>query len=708
MKRLALLVGIILMSAGVFADISISEPNDVYNLGDRLYVNLDGLRGAENGNLDIDLSCGNSSINMVRIPARAFSQGEDQTYSIPYKILDLEDLGIFNLNDIIGTCQVIAKLAEDVASSKTFEISDDIDVDVSLDKTSYNPGENVVVRINAVKPNGALVSGFVEASNASSFSKAIEEGVVEEVFSVPETIEAGVYYLNVRAYDVGSVGVLNEGKGFASYVVNQVATSLVLSLSDVIATPGDNFSTGVGVFDQSGVEMEGNVFVKVVSPEGEESESVVSAGEFVLIDFLSNSSVGTWSIVSEFDGLVMEREFEMMSLQKVEFDFEEAVLVVRNVGNVLYNKSIDVNIGDDIMTLDLKIGVGEVRKFSLEAPIGNYEVVVGDGDYEISRNVLLTGNAISISDFRSGAIFKDYSFVWIFLIIILGSIGGVLFIRFRKTKTLGKEGNVFEKFIDKIKIGSRRPIAEGRALGKKVGDKIPAKVKSQMDDSLNFTKKSPAVQGLDVKNYSSEDKTMVDFTKKGTGSAESSLVLKGEKHMSGIVCLSIKNFESLGDVGKSGLRGIVEGSKGKGLVDYRGEFIFVVFSPLVTRTYRNESLAVQCGMDILEGLKAYNKKFRDKVEFGIGVHAGDLIASKKGGSLKYTGIGNTISLAKRMSDVDNTKVVVSEVIRKKLLRKLKVVKGKEIGEKVTWVVSEVRDGSADAVRLKELLARQNS
>ncbi len=698
MKKLVLLLGCLMICSGVLADISISEPLDVYNLGDKLYIDLDGLRGAENGNLDIDLSCENDSVNLVRIPARAFSTGEDQSYSIPYKVLDLEDLGILDLKSIVGICQIIASLSGNAVSSKTFEVSDDIVVTASLDKLEYNPGESVVVKIEAVKLNGVLVNGFVEGSNVSSFNRVIEEGFAEEIFSVSETAEAGVYYLGVRVYDVGFGGVLNEGKQVVSYVVNQVATSLVLSLSDLAAVPGGNFSIGVEIFDQSGVEMSGNVFVEIISPEGEEIESVVSAGEFVFVEFMSNSSVGTWKIVSRFDDLNVEREFEMLPLQKVEFDFEDSVLVVRNVGNVLYNKSIEVLIGEEVMTLDLKINIGEVRKFSLKAPVGNWEVVVGDGEHEISRQVLLTGNAISVSDFGNGAIFKNYSIVWVFLIVVLGGIGGILLMRYRRTKTLGGDASLIQRVRGIGKTGAK--------LKKRVGKKVPAKVMSHMDDSLNFTKKSPAIQGLDSKDHNGEDKTMVDFTKKGAMGAEATLVLKGEKHVSGVAAIGIKNFEGLGDSARDALKKIIESSKGKGLVDYRGDYIFVVFSPLVTRTYRNEKLSVRCGMDILESLKAYNKKFKDKFEFGIGVHAGDLIASKNGRGLKYTGVGNTISFAKRMSDVDSSKVVVSEVIRKKLIRELKVSKGKDIGEKKTFVVLEIRDGAGDRKKLKQLMARQ--
>jgi len=87
------------------------------------------------------------------------------------------------------------------------------------------------------------------------------------------------------------------------------------------------------------------------------------------------------------------------------------------------------------------------------------------------------------------------------------------------------------------------------------------------------------------------------------------------------------------------------------------------------------------------------------------VHTGELIASKIDGKLKYTSIGNTISFSKRISDSDTGKLIISEEIRKKLLRDLKVSKNKEIGEKQTYNVSEIKDKSGNEARLKDLLKR---
>lgn len=691
----------ILTSSFVWAGISISEPADIYNLGDKLYIELDGLRGADVGNLNIDLICGNKTINLIKIRARDFSLEEDQSYSTDV-ILNSGDLEILNLSDIIGECQVISSLGASVASTKTFTITNNIFVSASLDKTLYNPGEAVTVSIEAVKANGDLLNGFIESSNITSFSKAIENGIASEIFSMPETNEAGVYHLNIRAYDFEQ----NEGSVTVFFDLNQVASSIITSLSNTEIIPGEDFTIGVEVFDQSGIEMEGTVFVKIISPENVETESTIQTGEFNTFDFVSNSSVGTWKAITSFNDVVEGREFEMLGIQKVEFDIEDSVLTITNVGNVLYNKTISVQVGNETRELELKIDIGEIRKFNLGAPNGEYEIMIDDGDNSISQQVLLTGNVVSISDFKEVGIFKSYSIVWIFLIIILGGTGFVFFMRYRKTKTIKEDGiikkiiNRIRKIKDKFSVGSAHPELRNAVTNAKTT------IKSHMADSLHLTDKSPAVQGLDTKNYSHEDKSMVDLTTKTTGVAESSLVLKGGKYMSAIVALNVKNYGDLGKVAKETLHKAVTGEqKNKGVVDWRDDYIFIVFSPVVTKTYHNEILATKTGMTILNSLNIHNKKFKDKIEFNLGVHAGELITAKVDGKLKYTSIGNAVSLAKRISDSDIKKLIVSDTIRKKLIRDLKVDKGKDISGNQVYEVLEIKDRSANATKLKDLLKR---
>jgi hypothetical protein len=690
-------VGIFVLSLVIFASfasaagITLNEPKEIYNLGDKLYVTAGGLLGSENGNLNLNLVCGNQTTNLVKISARAFETGTEQTYSIPYKILDAKDLEVENISSILGSCQVIASLGTQVAATKQFTVTKDVSLTVTLDKAEYNPGEGITLSVDVIKANGDLLNGFIEASNATSFSKAVQEGKVTEVFSMPATAEAGVYSLDLRAYDVGSDGTLNEGTTQAFFTIKQVPSSIVLSISSEEVTPGDKITVGGELFDQSGKEMEGTLSVEVASSLGEIRTYTVNANEFLDINFETNATPGEWVVAVSFEGVLEERVFNVSEVQKVNFTFEENLLIVTNVGNTRYNKTIEVNIGEEIMKLDLNMEMGEVRKFNLKAPEGEYNVSVGDGETAMNQAVLLTGNAISIKDFKDGGIFRNYTIVWVFLILVLGAAGIVLVIRFRrKTRTVGEEWSFFRRF---------------RLFHKKVKSRIPHTVRSSISNSMNFTNKSPEAHSFDD-SYSHEDKTLLDLTKKKIESAESALVLKGQKLNSSVIAVSLKNYGALNENTKKELNNSLEKMKAmKGLVDWRGDSLLIVFSPLVTKTYSNEALAVKAGIVLEKSMADHNKKFSNRLEFNIGIHSGELIASIEGGKLKYTSIGNTVSLAKRMADSDSRKVLISEAIRKKLLREIRAEKDKMINDHQIYSVSDMKDREVNEAKLKDILKR---
>ncbi len=76
-------------------------------------------------------------------------------------------------------------------------------------------------------------------------------------------------------------------------------------------------------------------------------------------------------IVASFNDLIEEREFEMLGLQKVEFEIEDSVLSVTNIGNTLYNKTISVQIGNEVMNLELKLMSAKLENLILKHPSVN-------------------------------------------------------------------------------------------------------------------------------------------------------------------------------------------------------------------------------------------------------------------------------------------------------------------------------------------------
>jgi D-serine deaminase-like pyridoxal phosphate-dependent protein len=55
----------------------------------------------------------------------------------------------------------------------------------------------------------------------------------------------------------------------------------------------------------------------------------------------------------------------------------------------------------------------------------------------------------------------------------------------------------------------------------------------------------------------------------------------------------------------------------------------LAFSPSITKRAENDMLAVQTAKEIVHLLEEHNKKMKNKIEFGVGVHKGSLITNSQ-------------------------------------------------------------------------------
>jgi len=94
--------------------------------------------------------------------------------------------------------------------------------------------------------------------------------------------------------------------------IKQVASSIIISLSNTEATPGEEFTIGAEVFDQSGKEIIGTVSARVISPDNEETVVAIPTGDFSTFDFPINASAGLWRIIAIFNGIEDLNDFDIL------------------------------------------------------------------------------------------------------------------------------------------------------------------------------------------------------------------------------------------------------------------------------------------------------------------------------------------------------------------------------------------------------------
>ena len=376
-KEIFVLLICFTLASLVSAQLSVSETDDVYNLGDRLYVSIDGIVGADSGNLNLNLVCGNSTTNLLKISARAFPKGEGSSYSLPYKIISADDLEISDIGRVVGECNLQASLGSQRASGATFKISDNIIVAASSDKKYYNPGETMTLLIGVEKENGAEYSGEIRLSNFTEDLVLIENEKKLEV-EIDSDLAAGEYMINFDLED----GQGNVGSESLLFNVNQVASKIGFGVNKLEIYPGESVSISGEVLDQSGELMYETIDFEITSPRGLVITETLQIGEDILdVSFPYNSTKGEWRIVATSAGLRDELEIEILPSSHLIYDISSNILTVTNIGNELFDGYFNITIAGEQRRVFARLEPAESGQFELSAPSGDYEINLNDGNH---------------------------------------------------------------------------------------------------------------------------------------------------------------------------------------------------------------------------------------------------------------------------------------------------------------------------------------
>ncbi len=638
------------------ASITISQPESIYNLGDTIYTTITINPSEIEGNFELNLICGNSSETFYKISPAESAFTINQETKINHKIiLEKQYLG-----DLIGECQIRVNLGETIANTDKFRISSDISVTATLDNEFYDPGETITLNIDATKPNGKKLEGFVKITGLVNVERQIIDGKIKETVVTDKNLEGGEYILTLSVFDKDKNGnILNLKNTEVNFKINQIATSVPLTLASLETNPGEKIEFQADIFDQSGNVMEGSILVEFISSIKEKIQLNVQSGETGSIELAKNATAGNWKIYSSYGKIKEERTIKVNSVPLLDFNFLEnsSVLVIKNIGNADFIGTVNIEISDESKNLSLNIKPGEERMFTLSAPTGEHDIRVEGGEGMLEKRLLLTGKAIDIKDYGKFLVFSEYPAVWSIIITLIILLGIAIFFRYNK-KTFG--------------------------LSRKFKEKI-----SKMRD---------------MKSDSSGEQIIDKEKRSNLNSAEASLVIKGTKEPSTIITLKIKNEpkQFVRDNLEKNLKELAE--KNSAAIDFTKGEIFIIFSPRKTRSYKNEYSAIKFALELKSLIQESNRKFNDRIEFGIGINSGDLISAIEKEKLKYTGIDGTISYSKKIADISNQEVIISEKVKNKLLRELRTEKIEQSGN-TYYKVLRISEREENQEKLKDLLKR---
>ncbi|MFH1500828.1 MAG: hypothetical protein ABIE22_02680 [archaeon] len=670
-KKLSLIIfALMLFSSLAAAEVMLSQPKSVYSLGDNIDLQV-SLKPVENTDdiLKLTLNCENATKDFYLLPL-VLGAGETKDIEIGLT-LTREFLG-----GIRGDCFVEARFKNDYETTEKFKISDKIDVTANLDKLDAEAGAQRIVSGTAIKENGAAVEGFVEIKVTGTdvkITRNVQEGKFQANFSLPQSLQAGNYEIEVRVYEKLEDEITNVGTAKIGVNLKQKANKLEIALVSQTVKPGSNVTFKTSIYDQGGNKVSGDVTVKILdSWEDVFYERLVKTEEIVVFPLGNNASAGYWKIEASGTALKSDRLFYVEEYESANFKVWNDTLIVTNVGNVPYRKAIQIAIGNDVEIREVDLDIGESRRFRLLAPEGAYSISVTDGSQTLDLfDVSLTGNVVGVQDIRNqmGAI-NRYPIVWLFLVVVAGLFLLMMIERVTKKK--------FRVYAPKDTVNKSMERA-----GKK-SDKIKVR-EAKMNAGEHTRMPMP-----------------------GFKEAEHALVHNGSKEKASILNIKIKNMANLVKTRGNAIENITKAleniTERKGSIYRSGDHIMGIFTPSVTRTFKNELIATKVAKQIAAELQDHNRKFKDKVEFGIGINSGDIIAKAEKGKLQFTSLGNTVGLSRKVAEIADKDVLLSEEVRNRVMNEIKT-ELRQHGELKTFEVKEFRDRDEHNRFIRDFLNR---
>ncbi len=660
------------IQAGIYYD----NIQPTYNLGDRIdvEVNVDLIK--EGHLIKTDLIC--TGTNVISFNLLPSEEG----------IVEIKlPLNFHTINEANGECHLYTEYDQESQESRKFKISNALEVYLDTESFYANPGETLTISGNAKKINGAPANGNVEVTiplltiletiteepeiqeennqtnqteettnsitpdiEAGKFYGKVDEGFFSVDIQIPYESPAGEYRIDALVYEQVSGTRASEGIAMANLEIFQILTEADIALNNQNINPGEELQFKPILLDQTGNLIPDEISVIIRNSQSERIfEKIVQSDETVFFKIPFNQTSGYYEIEASSKDVNNIKKFYINEKEIASFELINNSLIVKNIGNIPYQKDIQIELNGKPFVKKVELELGNSKEFKLTGSGEEYNIRISDGENELNQGgVVLTGNAVSVRDIKeTGSMALKTPIVWIFFILILGA--GTLFL-FR---------NIFKK----------------------------------KSFAYPFFKKKKNKTSVKTKE-----------TLKAPNQAEQGLVAKGDKNKAVAIVLKIKN--KINDNSKKSLEKAVECVyKNKGAIYEQGDYLYMIFSPVMTKSNKNEGVAAKCAEKIALFLKEHNKKFNDKFEFGIGINSGDIVSKIENKKLKFTALGNFISTAKRLADASDKQILVTKESYKKGISEIKADK-KEIGEGEVYEIKKVIDYEKNKEFIRNFLERQ--
>lgn len=286
-----------------------------------------------------------------------------------------------------GEYQITIFVTDNFGNKNTFEnalvlnIESTLNVAANLQKSSYDPGDDVVVSGYVSNKLGTEVRDISLEFNfgAKTYNQKLASTSVPftAVYHIPENVKTSSYAVEITAKDeLGNYGYKN-----IVYNVNAIPTKLDLALQGTSFIPKENVGFSVSLVDQAGDPIADTVNVGLYDPdENLVLTKTVMTGTSDSVVLPEQAEPGAWSVKADGFGLSDEDTITVREYMAADVSLDGSELVINNLGNVPFRKDLGIEAGNLRETKDVKLKVGDSERIKLDKlfPDGTYQVRLPD------------------------------------------------------------------------------------------------------------------------------------------------------------------------------------------------------------------------------------------------------------------------------------------------------------------------------------------
>jgi hypothetical protein len=640
-KRGLILIAILFVIPYVSAEVFVGQVDPLFNLGDQISTNITLFSSNSRTNfLSISLIC---SENKVELYKSSLTIKENEQKKVPFSIY--LDTGL--IGDVVGSCHILAEHGPEKGESRPFDISKSLITSIKLEKAVYNPGESIKVSGTTTKNNGNTVKGFVDISLQglpASLSTPISKGAFNVSLIIPQNTPSRNYIVQARAYDKDNSGnTMNIGISERVIKVSQVPKELDLALNSPNLQPGSDLVYIVILKDQANEDISEDTSIVITDPNNRIIEKkLIKAGDTQIYSLPQNATSGLWKIEAKSGDLKGERSWSIDEVERVSYELVNDTLIIVNTGNVPFKKPVEVSINGVNEIKDIDLSLGEKKSFKLLAPSGTYSIAVSDGKDAVQLgSTFLTGKSIDIKDLDSLSKGKGWNILYLIILF------GLIFLTVAAYKVAVKR-----------KYTGRMPLLASK---------------------WNEPRLKPVQQSQPMLIQTSNP------IKKSMGYSAAT----GKKEECSVIALTVHNIHELveDDQASDLLNKISNRAvSSKAVVREDRNTHLIIFSPQKTQNPNPSILAVKLSKEIEKWIQEYNQKHALKIQFGIGIHLGEMIVESMQNASAFHAIGNTVIAAKKAADRASQQLLLTNPVHRKVSG---VVKAEKIPAESLWKVTDI-------------------